>query len=58
MSLLKYFNELTVNGKPVDEDELEDDYTTDTSEEDEETYKQLMSDIFEHKTEIDEDVQD
>ena len=37
MSLLKYFNELTVNGKPVDEDELEDDYTTDTSEEDEET---------------------
>ena len=29
-----------------------------STEEDEETYKQLMSDIFEHKTEIDEDVQD
>ena len=30
-----FLNELTVNGRPVDEDELEDDYTADTNTEDE-----------------------
>lgn len=33
---LKFINELTVNGKPVEEDELEDDYTS-NEEEDEES---------------------
>ena len=33
---LRFINELSVNGKPVEEDELEDDYTAEDSDEDEE----------------------
>lgn len=35
--LLKFINELTVNGKPVEEDELEDDYTSTEDDENEES---------------------
>lgn len=58
MSLLRYFNELTVNGKPVDDDELEDDYTAETSEEDEETSDEGGTNELDLSTEDDNNTSD